>query len=209
MKPLVPVLLSAVLALSVGVAMPSSAVADGAGVRISAGIGHGVGVTAGGKVGGFRGRVTYRSDRGYRGSRGYRYGRRGKPGFPFGQGHQPFVPFIGYSDQPYQTEWERRRAQRPVIPPPPQNVPDEAELEPQAPPDPRGPRFAPARGIAAQSPRIVIGGPLPFGQPHVALDWRKYDLPEPGAREGYIRIGRDVLVIDTVTRLVLRRAETG
>ncbi|MEM7508689.1 MAG: hypothetical protein AAF415_18310 [Pseudomonadota bacterium] len=206
MKPLVPILLSALLAVPIGAVIASPAAADGAGVRVAVGGGNGVSVTAGGKVGGFRGKFTYRSGGRYDRYRGRHFGR---PGFPYGYGHKPFVPFIGYSTQPYLSDWDRRRAQRPVVPPPPQNLPDEAELDPQTPPDPRGPRFAPARGIAAEQPEIVIGGPLPFGQPHVALDWRKYDLPEPAARESYIRVGRDVLVIDTVTRLVLRRAETG
>lgn len=92
-------------------------------------------------------------------------------------------------------------------PPPPRPVEPEPEAaEPPPPPDPRGPSFQPARGLATAEP-YAIGEPLPEGVPFVSLDWRQYGLPEPPAGLIYARVGRDVLLIEPVSRVVRRRVD--
>ncbi|MBY8974730.1 RcnB family protein [Rhodobacteraceae bacterium NNCM2] len=104
----------------------------------------------------------------------------------------------------------RREEQVVVIQPPAPIPPPKPEfLEPILPPDMRGPRFAPARGLPPPIPGYVVGEPLPPGEPYVALDWWQFDLPEPVIGREYIRIGNDVLLIDSASRMVLERVEPG
>ncbi len=70
--------------------------------------------------------------------------------------------------------------------------------------DPKGSvRFLPARTRLSARRAPVVGGTLPLSRPHVALDWRRYDLPEPAPGQAYARVGRDVLLIEPATRTVL------
>ncbi len=102
------------------------------------------------------------------------------------------------------------RAPEVVVVPPPRPAPPEPEpapvRKPAPPPDPRGPLTVPVRGAAA-GPVYSVGAPLPPDLPHVTLDWRRYGLPEPPAGLVYARVGRDVLLIDPVSRRVERRVE--
>lgn len=97
-----------------------------------------------------------------------------------------------------------------VVVPTPRPAPPEPEpepvREPAPPPDPRGPLTVPVRGAAAE-PGYSVGEPLPPDLPHVTLDWRRYGLPEPPAGLVYARVGREVLLIDPVSRRVERRVE--
>lgn len=94
----------------------------------------------------------------------------------------------------------------PAPPPPPE---PEVVAAPPPPPDPRGPRFAPARGVVPIGPRYVVGSPLPRREPYVALDWRKFELPEPVVGQEYIRLGRDVMLIDSASRVVIEVVSSG
>jgi len=47
-----------------------------------------------------------------------------------------------------------------------------------------------------------VGDILPPGVPHVTLDWRGYDLPEPPAGRVYARVGRSVLLITASDRVI-------
>ena len=76
----------------------------------------------------------------------------------------------------------------------------EPAAEPE-PPDARGPRFEPARRPGAVP---AVGQRLPVGRPHVALDWRDYDLPEPAPGQSYVRFEGAVLLIEDGTRVVLQ-----
>jgi Ni/Co efflux regulator RcnB len=71
------------------------------------------------------------------------------------------------------------------------------------PPDPSGPlRLSPARGMAAAAPTYNVGEALPPTLPHVTLDWRQFNLPEPPPGRLYARVGRDVLLITSSGRIV-------
>jgi Ni/Co efflux regulator RcnB len=48
----------------------------------------------------------------------------------------------------------------------------------------------------------VLGEALPGNLPHVTLDWREFELPEPPPGRLYARVGRDVLVITATGRIV-------
>lgn len=61
------------------------------------------------------------------------------------------------------------------------------------------------RGTAADT--ITVGRPLPADLPHVTLDWRTYGLPEPPPGEIYARVGRDVVLIDPASRVVVELLE--
>ena len=75
--------------------------------------------------------------------------------------------------------------------------------EPSPPPDPRGPlRRIPARGVAPGAAPFIVGEALPPSLPHVTLDWRHFDLPEPPPGRLYARVGRDVLLITAAGRIV-------
>lgn len=98
-----------------------------------------------------------------------------------------------------------------VLIPIPAPRPEPAEPEPAAPappPDPRGAAIKRARGAATEAP-YTVGEPLPGDVPHVTLDWRRYELPEPPPGKIYARVGRAVLLIDAATRVVERRVEPG
>lgn len=112
-----------------------------------------------------------------------------------------YFPIFGYGDY---YDRDSPLALPPALPPPPpepQVV--EAPVEPPPPPDPRGPlRLTSARGVSPAEPPYAVGEALPADLPHVTLDWRQYDLPEPPAGRLYARIGRDVLLITEVDRVV-------
>lgn len=92
--------------------------------------------------------------------------------------------------------------------PPPEPVepvatpPTEAEADPA---DPRAPsRRVPARGRLADSPATPEPGQrLSASAPRVTLNWRSYDLPEPPVGALYVRLGRQILLIDQTDRRVL------
>ncbi|MEL6479543.1 MAG: hypothetical protein AAFR17_19625 [Pseudomonadota bacterium] len=133
---------------------------------------------------------------------------RGKTGSRLHTRRSPLV--IGITTSPYLSDWERRRQRRerrPVETPP--ETPLEtrtppAEPEPTAPEvlDPRGPRFAPARTAGRLARTWRVGERLPARIPIVTLDWRRYDLAEPGAGTLYARVDRSVLLIDAVSRRI-------
>ena len=80
-----------------------------------------------------------------------------------------------------------------------------APAEPPPPPDPRGPLWlTPARGVVPAAAPYSLGEALPPGLPHVTLDWRQFDLPEPPPGRLYARVGRDVLLITAAGRIVER-----
>ena len=111
-----------------------------------------------------------------------------------------YFPYFGYNDY-YDQDSPLALPPAPTLPPEPPVV--EAPAEPPPPPDPRGPlRLTAARGVAPAEPLYALGEPLPPDLPHVTLDWRQYDLPEPPAGRLYARIGRDVLLITEVDRVV-------
>jgi len=88
---------------------------------------------------------------------------------------------------------------RPPAPPPEAIAP----AEPPPPPDPQGPlRLSPARGALPGTERWLLGEALPPDLPHVTLDWRRYDLPEPPPGRIYARVGRSVLLITAGERVV-------
>lgn len=99
-------------------------------------------------------------------------------------------------------------APRVVFVPVPSPAPREPEpvAAPAPPPDPRGPLTVPVRGAPA-GPVYAVGEPLPADLPHVTLDWRRYGLPAPPAGLVYARVGRDVLLIEPVSRRVERRVD--
>jgi len=77
--------------------------------------------------------------------------------------------------------------------------------EPAEPPDPQGPlRLTPARGVTPNAAPYVLGEALPGHVPHVTLDWREFELPEPPPGRLYARVGRDVLLITAAGRFVER-----
>ncbi len=87
-----------------------------------------------------------------------------------------------------------------TAPPPPEVV---VPVEPPPPPDPHGPlRLTLARGVEPAPTPYNLGEALPSTLPHVTLDWRKFDLPEPPSGRIYARVGRDVLLITSVGRVV-------
>lgn len=98
---------------------------------------------------------------------------------------------------------DRDREPAPVAPkpvPPPEVV---APVEPPPPPDPHGPlRLTLARGVEPAPTPYSLGEALPSNLPHVTLDWRKFDLPEPPSGHIYARVRRDVLLITSVGRVV-------
>ncbi len=108
--------------------------------------------------------------------------------------------FLGYRVNDY----DDPLALRPVPSiPPPEEEPAAASppVEPAPPPDPRGPAIRHARGTVPAA-QYVIGEPLAAAVPHVTLDWRLHALPEPPPGLIYARVGRDVLLITAVSRVV-------
>jgi len=89
----------------------------------------------------------------------------------------------------------------PPLPPAAPAVAETSPAEPAPPPDPRGPAIRRARGAPAE-PAFTVGEPLPSSLPHVTLDWRLFDLPEPPPGFIYARVGRDVLLITADSRVV-------
>lgn len=117
--------------------------------------------------------------------------------------HRGLFPF---SRDYYRDYGRRDRAPAPVrpdpVPVPPEAV---APVEPPPPPDPHGPlRRTLARGVLPGPALYSLGEALAPNLPHVTLDWRKFDLPEPPAGRLYARVGRDVLLITAAGRVVER-----
>lgn len=107
---------------------------------------------------------------------------------------------------------DRREAYVPPPAPPPPGLPPqppktEVPVEPAAAPDPRGPHRLPARGATSTTAPYAVGEALPADLPHVTLDWRHYDLPEPPVGRIYARVGRDVLLITADDRVVEKVVE--
>ena len=135
-------------------------------------------------------------------------------GHGHGLGHKPrnrFHPFFIFPHYGYAwgSDSDRRQAYVPPPSPPPPSLPPEPPVveEPAAAPDPRGPRRVPARGAAPVEPPYAVGEALPANLPHVTLDWRLYDLPEPPVGRVYARVGRDVLLITADERVVEKVVE--
>lgn len=148
--------------------------------------------------------VKGRPDRdSYFGDRPARRDRRHRPRH---RPPRPALPYGYYYD--YDDDYDRDETV--VVPPPappPAPVPLASPVD-QPPPDPRGrSRFVPARGVAAEPSAYTIGEPLPPGVPHVTLDWAYYRLPEPPPGRIYARVGRDVLLIEAASRVVVGRIE--
>ncbi|MEM6905873.1 MAG: RcnB family protein [Pseudomonadota bacterium] len=138
-------------------------------------------------------------------------GKGTHPRRPFGKGFGRRPLFFAYGGS-YESEWDRyRNSKRVVVTPTPTPVPP-PEPEPVAapsPPDLRGPRFTPARGLRRAQAPLAEGGFLPRRLPVVSLDWRSYELPEPGPGELYVRVSGQVLLIDPASRRILRRVSSG
>jgi hypothetical protein len=96
-------------------------------------------------------------------------------------------------------------AETPAAPAP---TPPAPEPEAKEPLDPRGAhRRHLARGAEAITADWQAGGTLPPGVPYVKLAPEAYDLPAPPPGRIYVRVRRDVLLIDPVTRLIEKVAE--
>jgi len=133
---------------------------------------------------------------------------RPKPKHDDGHPHHRFRDRHGFPfyvvPGPYYRGHRAEQPAPPAAPPPtPPEEPPAAAASPE-PPDPRGPAFAPARGVEPDDAPYTIGEPLPSTLPHVTLDWRRYDLPEPPPGRIYARIGRNVLLITAAGRIVER-----
>lgn len=116
--------------------------------------------------------------------------------------HSP-KPYPYYVPPYYRSYREDIVERTPVAPPAAPTVPVvAAPAEPPLPPDPRGPVRLMARGGAIASAPYNVGEALPSNLPHVTLDWRHYDLPEPPPGQVYARVGRDVLLITATSRIV-------
>lgn len=111
---------------------------------------------------------------------------------------RPFFPFF-HGDHD-----DDRIIVVPAPAPPPPGPPEPETAEPPPPPEPGGPVMMTARG-ATPPERYTVGEPLSV--PFVTLHWRQYGLPEPPAGLIYARVGRDVLLIDPVSRVVRRRLD--
>lgn len=115
--------------------------------------------------------------------------------------HRSFdYPYYLRNDRSYRDERaEPAPPPADVAPTPPVAV---TPVEPPPPPDPRGPVRLLARGGAPTAVPYNVGEPLPPGLPHVTLDWRQFELPEPPPGQLYARVGRDVLLITAAGRIV-------
>jgi len=109
----------------------------------------------------------------------------------------------GYYDD--ENSLRARLPRREAVRTPPEEPAPEPEPD-RGPPDPGSPRtvIVPRGADAPPEPQVEIGAPLPEGRPLVTLDWRVYELPEPGPGEIYVRLGRDVLLINATSREVVR-----
>jgi Ni/Co efflux regulator RcnB len=174
-------ILSMIVALGLGAAF---VVPAEAGFKFSARSGGGASFATMQRGGSFWG-----ERRAYRPS-GHRSGHRRHRNFSL------FPHYGGYRDR------DRERA---PVAPTPAPVPPVAVVpaEHPPPPDPHGPlRLTPARGVAPVAAPYVLGQALPGNLPHVTLDWREFELPEPPPGRLYARVGRDVLVITATGRIV-------
>lgn len=114
--------------------------------------------------------------------------------------NQPFLADTLYFDGGYRSETREQPAPAPAAAPPPP-MPEIVEIDP---PDARGPSFETARGRFDGVPSYSVGAALPRGRPHVALDWRDYNLPRPPRGQSYVRFDGAILLIDPTSRVVRR-----
>jgi hypothetical protein len=138
-----------------------------------------------------------------------------RPIYPPKDGWHPRPPLKGAHhrrwrrhDYPWLRSYRVRNYEDPLAlppvapaPPPEPRVVEAAPAEPAPPPDPRGAAIQRARGASLAAP-FTIGEALPQDLPHVTLDWRRFELPEPPPGRIYARIGRDVLLITAEGRVV-------
>lgn len=174
--------LSIIMTLGLGIMFAMPAEAE---FRFSARIGSGIGKLTFQKGGGFE------NDR-WRHRKPKRRSFRRSHAYPYNV--SPYYRI--YRDDRVETVPER---QAPRVEPPVTVAPAEP-LPP--PPDPRGPLRLMARGGEPASAPYNVGEALPTGLPHVTLDWRRYDMPEPPPGRIYARVGRDVLLITAIGRVV-------
>lgn len=98
---------------------------------------------------------------------------------------------------------EREPAAPTETPPTPAPPPAPPETEEAEPLDPRGThRRHLARGAEVDDTTWRPGQVLPPDMPYVKLSPEAYGLPEPPQGRIYARIGRDVLIIDPVSRVI-------
>jgi Ni/Co efflux regulator RcnB len=123
--------------------------------------------------------------------------------------------------RPERPHWRHKRPRRPVIPviigrerveretvfvPVPVAIPapPPRPVIPEPPPDPRGPAARlPARGVIADRVTLTAGDTIDGGVPLVMLDWRGHALPEPAPGDAWVRLGRQVVLIEIATRRVV------
>lgn len=186
----------AALALGAALAMPAQA---GFGFSIHVGGGQiSRGHTSGGHTGrGVHASTTQRNGAFWGERRVKRRSERQR------QRHHGSFLFFRDFDRDYGRRDRDRAPVRPdPVPAPPVAV---APVEPPPPPDPHGPlRRMPARGVVPGPAPYSLGEALPPSLPHVTLDWRKFELPEPPPGRLYARVGRDVLLITATGRVVER-----
>jgi len=184
-----------VLGVTIGVVLPGQAGAGGFAFRF----GSGPEAPAGPRTGDTGGRPRANSpwvnpppEREHR--------PRHRPGRDWRDGRYYYgYPYLGHYGGTY---YAAPLAPREPEPPPVAVAPPEPE-PPAPPPDPRGPLFlSPARGSAEAAETWQVGDILPPGVPHVTLDWRGYDLPQPPAGRVYARVGRSVLLITASDRVI-------
>lgn len=113
------------------------------------------------------------------------------------------VPYV--QPTPVRTDPEPVPPQTPQPPQEPKAQDKPAEAKPL---DPTGThRLTRARTQPVAQPAWEIGAPLPRSLPHVLLSPDRYGLPIPPEGQIWVRIRRDVLLIEAATRTVLKRHE--
>lgn len=192
-------MLSMIVALGLSAAFTTAAAAE---FSFSARVGIGNGMTTAHKGTAFNGNIVNgrrvrNPTAGNRGAHGKHERRRKHRRHESAPSHYSYPYFYSRRDRGYYVEREPAPAPVEVAPPPP------VVVAPPPPPDPRGPlRRTPARGIAPIAVPYILGEALPPGLPHVTLNWRQFDLPEPPPRQLYARVGHDVLLITATGRIV-------
>lgn len=136
-----------------------------------------------------------------------RGGKPGRTGHRPKRGHRHKTgTLIVYTERDHPFDRMRRNAEsgvtQPADPVEPEPVPADAPVA--EPLDPRSPRsIALARGVDVPSAPFAVGRPLRRGVPQVTLNWRSYGLPEPPIGQIYVRVGRDLLLIEATSRRVV------
>jgi hypothetical protein len=194
-------MLSVIVALSLSAAFATAAEAD---FSFSAIIGIGNGTVAVQKGNVFNGNIV--NGRRTRNPTARPRGTRGKHERHRKRGHHGSAPRLHYYPYLYSRHYRGYRVEREPVPAPvPVEVapPPPIAVAPPPPPDPWGPlRRTPARGIAPIAVPYSLGEALPPDLPHVTLNWRQFDLPEPPPGQLYARVGHDVLLITATGRIV-------